>query len=435
MVADDETAPDTTNGTDSTPGDPAGIPDDVLAEIRGRAGDTDTVDLPDLLSAYQDFAPEQMRGVLVALEMMGVDVGIGSGSVAPSEAGAAVVEVSVDEPPVVPEVPAPSQPEVAEADGKPKPDLDAGATGSSEDPVRIYLQEIGRVPLLDFEQEKSLSQRMERGLEAERRLLAERHFLSADDAARLEHQVADGQAAKTHLVEANLRLVVSIAKRYGNRGMQLLDLIQEGNLGLIRAVEKFDWRKGFKFSTYATWWIRQAITRALADQARTIRIPVHMVDTINRLLRSQRELVQKLNREPTPEEIARELEMEPERVREIQRVSQEPISLDVPVGEEEDSSLAEFIEDGQAVMPDEAAARTLLAQEIEVALGNLNDREQKVLKLRFGLDTGQPRTLEEVGQELSVTRERIRQIEAKSLSKLRHPKSNNRLKDFLEEGE
>ncbi|MBX7161833.1 MAG: RNA polymerase sigma factor RpoD [Acidimicrobiia bacterium] len=375
----------------------------------------------------------------MALEMMGVDVRgdarlVGDGG----RPDAPLAQPDPDPDPV----PAPATgavgaaaSEETEADATPRPDLDAGATGSSEDPVRIYLQEIGRVPLLTFEEEKSLSQRMERGLEAERRLLAEKHFLSPEARAALEHEAADGQAAKTHLVEANLRLVVSIAKRYGGRGMQLLDLIQEGNLGLIRAVEKFDWRKGFKFSTYATWWIRQAITRALADQARTIRIPVHMVDTINRLLRSQRELVQKLNREPTAEEIASELEMEPDRVREIQRVSQEPISLDVPVGEEEDSSLAEFIEDGQAVMPDEAAARKLLAKEIETALGNLNDREQKVLKLRFGLETGQPRTLEEVGQELSVTRERIRQIEAKSLSKLRHPKSNNRLKDFLEEGE
>lgn len=314
------------------------------------------------------------------------------------------------------------------------PNLDEGSSGSGQDPVRVYLQEIGRVPLLTFEQEKSLSQRMEKGEDAARQLRAGHEF-PPDEEHQLTLCEADGLLAKKHLIEANLRLVVSIAKRYTGRGMHLLDLIQEGNLGLIRAVEKFDWRKGFKFSTYATWWIRQAITRALADQARTIRIPVHMVDTINRLLRTQRELVQRLNRDPTSDEIATEMEIESDRVREIQRVSQEPVSLNGPVGEEEDSSLAEFIEDQQAVMPEEAAARLLLQEEIQTALHSLSPREKKVLEFRFGLDSGQPRTLEQVGQELGVTRERVRQIEAKSLSKLRHPKSNNRLRDFLEEGE
>jgi RNA polymerase primary sigma factor len=373
-------------------------------------------------------------------------------------ADAAAVVAAVEEPVVVETV---SQ-RVSATAALRVADLDAGAMGSSEDPVRIYLQEIGRVKLLTADDEKSLSKVMTIGIaaakrragedldETERRevadcvegddraqwipaLLAKRSGFGSEDLRLLISLERDGARAKDRLIQANLRLVVSIAKRYAGRGMHLLDLIQEGNLGLIRAVEKFDWRKGFKFSTYATWWIRQAITRALADQARTIRIPVHMVDTINRILRTQRELTQKLNRDPTPEEIAVDAEMEPDRVREILRLALEPISLDVPVGEEEDASLAEFIEDQQAIMPEEAASRMLLQEEIGAALSGLSEREKQVLEYRFGLDTGQPRTLEEVGQALGVTRERIRQIEAKSLSKLRHPKSNNRLRDFLEE--
>ena len=319
----------------------------------------------------------------------------------------------------------------AEASAEARPSLDEGLTRLSEDPVRIYLQEIGRIDLLTASDEVDLSQRMEAGLVAADAWRSG-NYESDDERAELERITADGLWAKQHLIEANLRLVVSIAKRYRGRGMPLLDLIQDGNLGLMRAVEKFDWRKGYKFSTYATWWIRQAITRALADQARTIRVPVHMVDTINRVLRSQRELVQKLNREPTPEEIAEDMELDPTRVREIMQVSHDPVSLDVPVGEEADSSLAEFIEDGDAIMPEEAASSVLLQEEIDTALRGLSDREKKVLLYRFGLDTGQPRTLEEVGAALGVTRERIRQIEAKSLSKLRHPKSNNRLRDFLD---
>lgn len=319
----------------------------------------------------------------------------------------------------------------AEASAEARPSLDEGLTRLSEDPVRIYLQEIGRIDLLTASDEVDLSQRMEAGLVAADAWRSG-NYESGDERAELERITADGLWAKQHLIEANLRLVVSIAKRYRGRGMPLLDLIQDGNLGLMRAVEKFDWRKGYKFSTYATWWIRQAITRALADQARTIRVPVHMVDTINRVLRSQRELVQKLNREPTPEEIAEDMELDPTRVREIMQVSHDPVSLDVPVGEEADSSLAEFIEDGDAIMPEEAASSVLLQEEIDTALRGLSDREKKVLLYRFGLDTGQPRTLEEVGAALGVTRERIRQIEAKSLSKLRHPKSNNRLRDFLD---
>lgn len=272
-----------------------------------------------------------------------------------------------------------------------------------DDPVRMYLKEIGRVALLTAEEEVDLAKRMEMG----------------------------EKEAKSRLIEANLRLVVSIAKRYVGRGMQFLDLIQEGNMGLIKAVEKFDYRKGYKLSTYATWWIRQAITRAIADQARTIRIPVHMVETINKLIRTSRHLVQELGREPTPEEIAEEMGITPEKVREILKIAQEPVSLETPIGEEEDSHLGDFIEDEDALAPVEAASFLLLKEQIEEVLDTLNDREQKVLRLRFGLDDGKARTLEEVGREFGVTRERIRQIEAKALRKLRHPQRSKRLKDYL----
>ena len=275
---------------------------------------------------------------------------------------------------------------------------------SIEDPVRMYLKEIGKVPLLSAEEEIELAQRMEMG----------------------------DEEAKKKLAEANLRLVVSIAKRYVGRGMLFLDLIQEGNLGLIKAVEKFDCRKGFKFSTYATWWIRQAITRAIADQARTIRIPVHMVETINKLIRVSRQLLQELGREPTPEEIAEEMDMPVERVREILKISQEPVSLETPIGEEEDSHLGDFIQDDNVPVPADAAAFTLLKEQLVEVLGTLTEREQKVLRLRFGLDDGRARTLEEVGKEFSVTRERIRQIEAKALRKLRHPSRSRKLKDYLD---
>ena len=275
---------------------------------------------------------------------------------------------------------------------------------SIEDPVRMYLKEIGKVPLLTAEEEIELAQRMEDG----------------------------DEDAKKRLAEANLRLVVSIAKRYVGRGMLFLDLIQEGNLGLIKAVEKFDYRKGYKFSTYATWWIRQAITRAIADQARTIRIPVHMVETINKLIRVSRQLLQELGREPSPEEIAVEMDMPVERVREILKISQEPVSLETPIGEEEDSHLGDFIQDDNVPVPADAAAFTLLKEQLVEVLGTLTEREQKVLRLRFGLDDGRARTLEEVGKEFSVTRERIRQIEAKALRKLRHPSRSRKLKDYLD---
>ena len=283
-------------------------------------------------------------------------------------------------------------------------DLSVPDSVGIDDPVRMYLKEIGKVPLLTTEQEITLAKRMGEG----------------------------DEEAKKELAEANLRLVVSIAKRYVGRGMQFLDLIQEGNLGLIKAVEKFDYTKGYKFSTYATWWIRQAITRAIADQARTIRIPVHMVETINRLLRAQRQLVQDLGREPTLEELSKYMDLPVARVREIQKISQEPVSLETPIGEEDDSHLGDFIQDENMPVPMDAAAFTLLREQLIEVLGSLTEREQKVLRLRFGLDDGRARTLEEVGKEFSVTRERIRQIEAKALRKLRHPSRSRKLKDYLE---
>jgi RNA polymerase primary sigma factor len=296
----------------------------------------------------------------------------------------------------------------------------ADLESSLDDPVRMYLREIGRVPLLSAEEEVRLAQRMERG-KAER--------LKPVPNCRY---VDDGEEAQRRLTEANLRLVVSVAKKYIGRGMSLLDLIQEGNIGLIRAVEKFDYTKGYKFSTYATWWIRQAITRAIADQARTIRIPVHMVETINRLIRISRRLLQDLGREPTSEEIAEQMEISAEKVREIIKVSQEPVSLETPIGEEDDSHLGDFIEDHTALAPADAASHQLLKEQVEDVLESLTDRERKVLQLRFGLDDGRSRTLEEVGKEFHVTRERIRQIEAKALRKLRHPSRSRKLKDYLD---
>ena len=324
-----------------------------------------------------------------------------------------------------------------------KIDLSVPDGVSVEDPVRMYLKEIGKVPLLSAEEEIELAKKMEAGSVAEEKisLLKTRMEESEDDAEKdeikaeikeLQKEVDWGDDAKKRLAEANLRLVVSIAKRYVGRGMLFLDLIQEGNLGLIKAVEKFDYRKGYKFSTYATWWIRQAITRAIADQARTIRIPVHMVDTINKLIRVSRQLLQKLGREPSPEEIAAEMNMPVDRVREILKISQEPVSLETPIGEEEDSHLGDFIKDDNVPVPADAAAFTLLKEQLEEVLGTLTEREQKVLTLRFGLEDGRARTLEEVGKEFNVTRERIRQIEAKALRKLRHPSRSRKLKDYLE---
>lgn len=332
-----------------------------------------------------EFDADKMDKVLEFLENNGVDVLL------------PVIEDVVEEDDIVLD-------ETEEEIDLEKIDLSVPEGIGIEDPVRMYLKEIGKVPLLTAEEEIELAKRMEEG----------------------------DQDAKKRLAEANLRLVVSIAKRYVGRGMLFLDLIQEGNLGLIKAVEKFDATKGFKFSTYATWWIRQAITRAIADQARTIRIPVHMVETINKLIRVQRQLLQELGREPSPEEIAQAMELPVERVREIQKISQEPVSLETPIGEEEDSHLGDFIQDDNVPVPADEAAFTLLKEQLSEVLGTLTEREQKVLRLRFGLDDGRARTLEEVGREFNVTRERIRQIEAKALRKLRHPSRSRKLKDYLD---
>lgn len=313
--------------------------------------------------------------------------------------------------------------------------IDASTVMLTGDPVRMYLKEIGKVDLLTASEEVDLAMKIEAGLDATEKLEAAEAGeieLTRAEMRRLTRIENVGLEAKQALISANLRLVVSIAKRYVGRGMLFLDLIQEGNLGLIRAVEKFDYQKGFKFSTYATWWIRQAITRAIADQARTIRIPVHMVETINKLVRVQRQLLQDLGRDPTPEEIGAEMDMSADRVREIQKISQEPVSLETPIGEEEDSQLGDFIEDSQAIVPPDAASFSMLQEQLTQVLDSLADRERKVIELRFGLVDGHPRTLEEVGREFGVTRERIRQIESKTLAKLRHPSRSSKLKDYIE---
>ena len=353
-----------------------------LMELGKQKGQLTNQDILDAIGEI-DFDPEQLEKLYDSLAQLGIEIVEDSGDIKIDD-----IDLGFDE-------------------GK---DSDSHAqiaeTGSVsvDDPVKVYLKEIGRVPLL-----------------------------SSDEEINLAIRIADGDvAAKQRLSEANLRLVVSIAKRYLGRGMQFLDLIQEGNLGLIKAVDKFDYTKGFKFSTYATWWIRQAITRAIADQARTIRIPVHMVETINKLIRVSRQLLQELGRDPKPEEIAKEMDMTEDKVREIMKIAQDPVSLETPIGEEEDSHLGDFIPDDDAPAPAEAAAYSLLKEQIEDVLGSLNEREQKVLKLRFGLEDGRARTLEEVGKEFDVTRERIRQIEAKALRKLRHPSRSRKLKDYLD---
>jgi RNA polymerase primary sigma factor len=321
---------------------------------------------------------------------------------------------------------------VSEADETDEPEQQVMVAGATADPVKDYLKQIGKVPLLNAEQEVELAKRIEAGLFAEEQL--------ADDAAKLKDKVRDeydwisedGRRAKNHLLEANLRLVVSLAKRYTGRGMLFLDLIQEGNLGLIRAVEKFDYTKGYKFSTYATWWIRQAITRAMADQARTIRIPVHMVEVINKLARVQRQMLQDLGREPTPEELAKELDMTPEKVIEVQKYGREPISLHTPLGEDGDSEFGDLIEDSEAIVPAEAVSFTLLQEQLHAVLDTLSEREAGVVSMRFGLTDGQPKTLDEIGKVYGVTRERIRQIESKTMSKLRHPSRSQVLRDYLD---
>ncbi|MBP2706598.1 RNA polymerase sigma factor [Microbispora sp. RL4-1S] len=312
------------------------------------------------------------------------------------------------------------------------PVAQVAAAGATADPVKDYLKQIGKVPLLNAEQEVELAKRIEAGLFAEEQLASDGESLPVDVRAELEWIAEDGRRAKNHLLEANLRLVVSLAKRYTGRGMLFLDLIQEGNLGLIRAVEKFDYTKGYKFSTYATWWIRQAITRAMADQARTIRIPVHMVEVINKLARVQRQMLQDLGREPTPEELARELDMTPEKVIEVQKYGREPISLHTPLGEEGDSEFGDLIEDSEAIVPADAVSFTLLQEQLHSVLDTLSEREAGVVSMRFGLTDGQPKTLDEIGKVYGVTRERIRQIESKTMSKLRHPSRSQVLRDYLD---
>ena len=347
-----------------------------LLELGKQKGQLNNQDILDAIGEI-DFDPEQLEKLYDNLEQQGIEIVEDMG------------DIKIDD--------------IDLGEGKDS-DFVADGAVTVDDPVKVYLKEIGRVPLLSSEEEIDLAIRIANG---------------------------DVQA-KQRLSEANLRLVVSIAKRYVGRGMLFLDLIQEGNLGLIKAVEKFDYRKGYKFSTYATWWIRQAITRAIADQARTIRIPVHMVETINKLVRVSRQLLQELGREPSPEEIAEAMDIPVERVREIQKISQEPVSLETPIGEEEDSHLGDFIQDDNVPVPAEAAASTLLKEQLVEVLGTLTEREQKVLRLRFGMDDGRARTLEEVGKEFNVTRERIRQIEAKALRKLRHPSRSRKLKDYLD---
>ena len=385
--------------------------------IKGKKkGRLDSSDLSDVLDEM-DLEGDQMDKVYDSLELLGIEVG--------SEDFLAELPDDM-EPPLE---------EIAEIEEEELVDPNTLVDSfNTDDPVRMYLKEIGKVPLLTADEEVELATDMTAGHLAKERLEeAEENgeALSQEELAKLRADIKRGEAAKKALAEANLRLVVSIAKRYVGRGMLFLDLIQEGNLGLIKAVEKFDYTKGYKFSTYATWWIRQAITRAIADQARTIRIPVHMVETINKVIRVSRQLLQELGHDPTPEEIAAEMNMPVERVREILKIAQEPVSLETPIGEEEDSHLGDFIPDEGASEPSEAASFTLLKEQLVDVLSTLTPREEKVLKLRFGIEDGRTRTLEEVGKEFNVTRERIRQIEAKALRKLRHPSRSKKLKDFL----
>ncbi len=388
---------------------------DRIIRAAKAEGSVTAADLAEKLSVL-DLTPDDTDAVYQRLMDLGVDVAEDEAIIAEEEEKEAKQET-----------PDPDEDRV-----RARREVEMALKAPTNDPVRMYLKEIGRVALLTAQEEVWLAKRIEAGVFATEKLQKERQKLSADKLMEVEWLERDGAMAKRHLVEANLRLVVSIAKRYVGRGMAFLDLIQEGNLGLIRAVEKFDYRKGYKFSTYATWWIRQAITRAIADQARTIRIPVHMVETINKLVRIQRQLLQDFGREPTADEIGLQMELSPEKVREIQKISQEPVSLETPIGEEEDSHLGDFIPDDEAVVPLERASFKLLQEQLESVLHTLTGREKEVIRLRFGLVDGQPRTLEEVGKKFGVTRERIRQIESKTLSKLRHPSRSQKLRDYLE---
>jgi RNA polymerase primary sigma factor len=416
MMPDEEQAPrETTEPSSPAAGtitdlSPAQVEVEAIVSHAQTEGSITAAELAERLSVL-DLNPDETDAVYQRLVDAGVEV--------------------VEDEPVAQETEA-EPPDTDEERMRARREVDQALKAPTNDPVRMYLKEIGRVALLTAQEEVDLAKRIEAGLDAQAKLMREGNSLPEARTADLHWANRDGALAKRHLVEANLRLVVSIAKRYVGRGMAFLDLIQEGNLGLIRAVEKFDYTKGYKFSTYATWWIRQAITRAIADQARTIRIPVHMVETINKLARIQRQLLQDLGREPTAEEIARQMELPPEKVREIQKISQEPVSLETPIGEEEDSHLGDFIEDSEAVVPLERASFKLLQEQLESVLHTLSEREKEVIRLRFGLVDGQPRTLEEVGKKFGVTRERIRQIESKTLSKLRHPSRSQKLRDYLE---
>ena len=382
-----------------------------------KKGKLDASELSDVLDAM-DLDSEQMDRIYDSLEQLGIEVGTED----------FLANMPDDGEPALEEINEIEEEELVD----PNTLVDSF---NIDDPVRMYLKEIGKVPLLTADEEIELATAMTAGNAAKERLKEIEESgeeITDEERKALNAECKRGERAKQKLAEANLRLVVSIAKRYVGRGMLFLDLIQEGNLGLIKAVEKFDYTKGYKFSTYATWWIRQAITRAIADQARTIRIPVHMVETINKLVRIQRQLLQELGREPTPEEIGKEMGLPAERVREIQKISQEPVSLETPIGEEEDSQLGDFIEDSQAIVPPDAASFSMLQEQLTQVLDSLADRERKVIELRFGLVDGHPRTLEEVGREFGVTRERIRQIESKTLAKLRHPSRSSKLKDYIE---
>ena len=382
-----------------------------------KKGKLDSAELSEVLDEM-DLEGEQMDSIYDSLEQLGIEVG----------AEDFLADLPDDDG-------EPAMEEIAEIEEEELVDPNTLVDSFNiDDPVRMYLKEIGKVPLLTADQEVELATTMSAGREAEERVAkaeADGEVLSDEELAQLKKQIKAGEKAKQSLAEANLRLVVSIAKRYVGRGMLFLDLIQEGNLGLIKAVEKFDYTKGYKFATYATWWIRQAITRAIADQARTIRIPVHMVETINKVIRVSRQLLQELGHDPSPEEISEEMNMPVDKVREILKIAQEPVSLETPIGEEEDSHLGDFIPDEAASEPSEAASFTLLKEQLVDVLSTLTPREEKVLKLRFGIEDGRTRTLEEVGKEFNVTRERIRQIEAKALRKLRHPSRSKKLKDFL----
>ena len=405
--------------------------DDADIQAALAQGDLDEPDLADVASAADDLAGDDLEGAGVdALEGVEPEAGAEADAEAeadgPAEPGALVVKITPD---------AGGEDEEILVFGDDDDDLPAAqvaVAGATADPVKDYLKQIGKVPLLNAEQEVELAKRIEAGLFAEEKLAEGGRNLTTDQRIDLEWIAEDGTRAKNHLLEANLRLVVSLAKRYTGRGMLFLDLIQEGNLGLIRAVEKFDYTKGYKFSTYATWWIRQAITRAMADQARTIRIPVHMVEVINKLARVQRQMLQDLGREPTPEELAVELDMTPEKVIEVQKYGREPISLHTPLGEDGDSEFGDLIEDSEAIQPGEAVSFTLLQEQLHSVLDTLSEREAGVVSMRFGLTDGQPKTLDEIGKVYGVTRERIRQIESKTMSKLRHPSRSQVLRDYLD---